>query len=118
MSRAKYERAGRRAETLASLYLQVKGYRILKRRFKSGSGEIDIIAVKNKTLVIAEVKQRASRAQAEESLSPYAMRRISNAADDFYAQTPRVQNLSVRFDAIFLIDRWRIYHLKDAWRDG
>ena len=118
MSRARHERAGRRAETLACLFLRLKGYYILRRRYKSGSGEIDIIARRRGMLAIVEVKQRTTLEAAEESLTPYAMRRISNAADDFIARTSSVQNLSVRFDAIFVIGMWRIHHLEDAWRDS
>lgn len=117
MSRARFERAGRRAETLACLFLRLKGYQILRQRYKSGSGEIDIIARHRGILAIIEVKQRATLDAAEDSLTPYAIRRISSAADDFVARTPPVQSLAVRFDAVFLIGAWRMTHLKDAWRD-
>lgn len=116
MTRARYERAGRQAESLACWYLRFKGYNILTQRYKSGSGEIDIIARKRGILAIIEVKQRANLTAAEDSLSPQTLRRISNAADDFVSRTPHVQNLAVRFDAIFVIGKFRITHHKDMWR--
>lgn len=118
MSRAKYEKAGRRAEDWAAWYLRIKGYSILGRRVKTLGGEIDIIAKKGGVLVFAEVKQRQTREGAEESLTPYLMRRVTTAADIYYARTPKVQNLAIRFDALFVIGKRRkIIHLKDAWRD-
>ncbi len=117
MSRRSYEKAGRRAETLAEIYLRLKGYRILERRYQCRSGEIDIIARKKDVLAIIEVKQRPTREHAEDSLTAYGMNRIGQAADIYVSQTPRAQSLAVRFDAIFVIGRWKIIHLQDAWRD-
>lgn len=62
MSKQTYEKAGRRAETLAVWYLRAKGYSIVERRYKTKTGEIDIIA-------IVEVKQRATQEAAEASLT-------------------------------------------------
>ena len=52
------ERAGRRAERWASLYLRAKGYQILAQRFKTRDGEIDIAAKRGRHMVFIEVKQR------------------------------------------------------------
>jgi putative endonuclease len=41
--RLRAERAGRRAEALAALFLQVQLYRIVERRLKTPVGEIDLI---------------------------------------------------------------------------
>jgi len=117
MSRQAYEKAGRRAETLAVWYLRVKGYYILSRRYKTKAGEIDIIAVRGKIVAIVEVKQRETREAAEASLTTLAEKRISTAAEVFLSRTPSVQNKDMRFDLIFIIGRWRIFHIPDAWRD-
>lgn len=117
MSRQLYERAGRRAENLAAWYLRTKGYTILERRYKTHSGEIDIIAKRRNILAIIEVKQRATREAAEASLSTQAEKRISATAGDFYSRTPAVQTMEMRFDLIFVVGRWRITHILDAWRD-
>lgn len=116
MSRKKFEKAGRRAELLAAIYLQLKGYRILERRFKTQGGEIDLIAKKGGVLVIVEVKQRLTREGAEDSLTSHLIRRVSDAAETYYARTSSVQSLAIRFDAVFVIGKWKMAHLKDAWR--
>lgn len=111
------EKAGRRSEWLAEIFLRLKGYQILERRYKTKQGEIDIIARKKNVLVIAEVKQRQTLELAEESITNYARRRITQAAETYYARTPKVQNLALRFDGIFMVGRWKITHVKDYWRD-
>ena len=85
MSRARYEKAGRRAEFLAVWYLRFKGYKILTQRFKCHRGEIDIIARKSGVLAIVEVKQRAELVAAEESLTYTLQHRVSQAADVYVA---------------------------------
>jgi putative endonuclease len=117
MNRRIYEKAGRRAETMSVLYLWMRGYKILVRRFKCQAGEIDIIAQKGADLVIIEVKQRATLAAAQDALTPQNLRRVSRAADIFVARNVKVQNLAIRFDAIFVIGAWKLRHLEDAWRD-
>jgi putative endonuclease len=58
--RSAAEQRGRRAEILALLFLSLKGYRILARRFRAAGGEIDIVARRGDLLIFAEVKARAT----------------------------------------------------------
>lgn len=46
------------AETVAKLWLQLKGYCILERRYRNYYGEIDLIARKGKCLIAIEIKLR------------------------------------------------------------
>ena len=68
----KYSRKekGKIAEEFASLVLELKGYKILKRNLFFKRGEIDIVAVKNKILYVFEVKFRKgdSFGKAEEAI--------------------------------------------------
>jgi len=56
MNRQRAEQQGRMAENVAALFLQLKGYQILARRWKSPLGEIDLIARQGRTLVCIESK--------------------------------------------------------------
>jgi len=47
-------------ENIATEYLKRKGYKIVERNFRKGYGEIDIICIKEKTLIFVEVKTRTS----------------------------------------------------------
>ncbi|MBC6402140.1 MAG: YraN family protein [Hyphomonadaceae bacterium] len=116
MNRQKHEKAGRRAEILASWFLRLRGYRILSRRIKTGVGEIDIAASKGNTLVVVEVKHRPDRQSAEDSLKTGTWRRIHDAAQIFQTRSPALRNMAVRYDAIFVTGRWGLIHRPDIWR--
>ncbi len=116
MNRQAREKAGRRAENLVAWYLRAKGYRILERRVKTRSGEIDLIARKGHALVIVEVKQRQSLETAEISIPPQAWKRIHAAAQIYLSKNPKLAALGLRFDAVFVIGRWKIDHRPDFWR--
>lgn len=49
---------GNMGENVAVDYLKKKKYKILEKNFTAGKGEIDIIALKDKTTVFIEVKTR------------------------------------------------------------
>ena len=52
---------GWKGERLACRFLMREGFDILARRYRSGSGEVDIIAFEEETLVFIEVKTRSSQ---------------------------------------------------------
>ncbi len=104
------EKAGRRAEFLAALFLRLKGYRILETRFKTKQGEIDLIAAKKDLLIFVEVKARRDLMTARESVSYQSQQRIKKASHLFIARRKVFQSMGVRFDAVFLIGRWKLVH--------
>ena len=111
------EAKGRFAEWLAARILQLKGYRILAHRFRSKSGEIDLICLKRNMVVLVEVKARASHESAKEAVTWRARRRIEAAGQDFLTRHPHLMALGLRFDIISVKGlSWR--HIKDAWRGG
>ena len=106
---ARYRR-GHLAEVLAACALMLKGYRILARRFKSRSGEIDLIALRGTKLVFVEVKRRPTLDDAHASITPRQSRRIRSAADQWLGQRPRFGDHERRFDAVFVIPgHWPIH---------
>jgi putative endonuclease len=114
--RRERERQGRRAENVAALWLQVKGYRILARRARTPGGEIDLIARRGKTLAFVEVKARARRDSAIEGLLPGARKRIEVAARVWGAGRRGADQLNWRFDVIAIVPGKLPHHLRDAWR--
>ncbi len=115
-TRKQAEIKGRRAETLAAWLLRLKGYKILEARHKTPHGEIDLIARKGETLAIIEVKHRPSLDQAKEALHRANLSRIEEAAYYYQAKRNKLENLSVRFDAVYVADGLQMQHIKDAWR--
>ena len=95
-------RVGISAESRAAAFLIAKGFRILARRWRSPLGEIDIVARRRHLLVFAEVKARASLAEAAESVDERQRRRIAAAAEIWLAANPDKAIFDVRFDAILV----------------
>ncbi len=109
-------RFGRWAETFCAWHLRFRGYRIEARRFRTGVGEIDIVARRGTILAMVEVKARAEMTAAAESLSRRQQRRIARAAQAYLQAHPETADLDLRFDAM-LVCPWRLpRHLTDAWR--
>lgn len=109
-----YHTQGHLAEALAAWILRLKGYRILKRRYKTPLGEIDIIAARRWTLVAVEVKYRASIDQAREAIVPKQRQRIEMALS-LYLRHLRWTPDNIRFDAILLIPYKWPRHIVGAW---
>jgi putative endonuclease len=110
-----FHKQGRLAELLAALLLQLKGYRIMKRRYKTPLGEIDLIAARGRTLVAVEVKYRTTLDQATEAITPKQRKRIERALS-LYLRNLRRQPDQIRFDAVLLSPYKWPRHLQNAWR--
>jgi putative endonuclease len=109
-------RRGLSAELLCVCHLRLRGYRILARRFRVKSGEIDLIARRGAVLAAVEVKARSDLATAGESLTPRQRRRIARALEHFLVQRPDLAGLALRFDVMLVSPRRWPRHLVDAWR--
>lgn len=109
------EARGRRAESLAALYLRLKGYKIVARRYKTPMGEIDIVARKGSTLAFVEVKARASFSQAAEAIDARQRRRMTRAVLTFLMQHPDAAGLDLRFDAMLVRPLRPPRHIVSAW---
>lgn len=111
-------RFGRTAETLAAWMLRLKGYRIIRRGWRTPAGEIDIVARRSNLLAIVEVKARADFTQAAEALGPTQRRRIERAADAFLAAHPEHSGCDIRFDMVLVMPLGLPRHLSGAWMVG
>ena len=115
-SRRRAERGGRRAEWLAAMFMRLKGYSIIATRFRSGAGEVDLVARRGRLLAFVEVKARRNLDTAVEAVTPYARRRVGAAAHAFLARNRHLADCAMRYDILAIAD-WRFRHLADAWRD-
>lgn len=114
MKRRRAERGGRRAEAIAALWLQLKGWRILARRARTPVGEVDLVARRGKTVAFVEVKARATAADAQLSLDDYRLRRVAAAAQALAPRYAR-HGEDLRIDAIFIVPRRLPRHLTNVW---
>jgi putative endonuclease len=110
--------SGRRAEVLAAAWLMLKGYRILGFRLKTPMGEIDLLALRGRTLAVVEVKQRADLASALDAVTAEQRARLRRAAAHLTANRAGLRNAMVRLDLIALAPGRRPRHLRDAWTEA
>jgi putative endonuclease len=111
---------GRTGEDLAHRYLRKAGFEILARRYRlsDGSGEVDIVARDETTLVFVEVKTRqTSDYGAPERAVGYEKEQHNVKAARSYALRAGADWNTVRFDiiAIVLTNPPSITHLRDAF---
>ncbi len=107
---------GINSERWVVFLLRLKGYEILKTRYRTPLGEIDIIAETKNALVFVEVKARASHEEALHALSVTQRARLVQAAESFLSTFPTSKE--VRFDLFLVKPRGFPVHLKNViWRD-
>jgi len=92
---------GNSGETLAAIYLQKNGYKIIARNYKCRYGEIDIIAKEKNTWCFIEVKAIAkSKSESPfDTIGKKKMEHIENTAAHYVAEN-KLGNERVRFDAV------------------
>ena len=93
---------GRGAERLALLWLLLKGYRPLARRYSAAGGEIDLVVRRGGTVAFVEVKARASMEAALASIDANKRRRFGRAARAWLSRHPSYAGLTYRADAVFI----------------
>ncbi|MCT4574795.1 MAG: YraN family protein [Alphaproteobacteria bacterium] len=103
------------AEFLASIFLVLRGYKILNKRYKTKVGEIDIVARKGNYIHFVEVKLRKNQALAKEAISYKNQVRVTNAAKIYLQKNQKYLNYNLSFDAISVNFPLRINFIKNAW---
>jgi putative endonuclease len=114
---AAHNEFGQEGEEKAANYLLREGYTIMDRNWKSGRKELDIVAVKDGTLVVVEVKTRRNDnyGNPEQAVTSAKIRNIV-LATEAYVRYHRL-DLPVRFDIITVLsDGDVINHIEDAFR--
>ncbi|ONG58840.1 YraN family protein [Pseudoroseomonas deserti] len=115
-SRAEAETRGRRAEARVAERLSSEGWQILQQRYRSGGGEIDLIAERDRLLIFIEVKQRATLAAAAGALTPRQQARLWAAAEIWLAAHPGHGAAGMRFDVIVVDGAGAMRRIRDVIR--
>ena len=103
-------------EMLVIFILFIKGYKILKHRFKTKYGEIDIILLKNETLIFLEVKYRKNIDALTDVLTNKQINRIYKASQYFirnFSRKKDFKNFSLRYDLFFIGGLLKMQHIKN-----
>jgi putative endonuclease len=108
-------RFGLRAETIALFWLVLRGYRVLGRNFSAPGGEIDLIAIRGRTICFIEVKARATLDEARTAITPQKRHRIIRAVRVWISRNRWSSGYTLRADAIFIAPRRWPRHLVGAF---
>lgn len=92
---------GERGEALAWNFLKKMGYAILEKNYRTRFGEIDVIAVKDDSLIFIEIKTRRNHhfglpAEAVDWRKRQKMIRVAES----YLQQKKMENREARFDIL------------------
>lgn len=109
---------GLHAEFWAGIYFRLKGYRVLKSRFKTQVGEIDLILKKGRVIVFTEVKLRKRQNDAAEAVHGKNRARVTRAAELYLQQHPEYTGCDARFDALVMTANGWPRHIQNAWAMG
>jgi putative endonuclease len=115
---AEHNKLGDLGEELAVAHLVKNGYDILERNYTYQKAEVDIIAQKEQTLVVVEVKTRSTAdfGNPQDFLKPKQIKRLVMAVDAYINENDL--DLEVRFDIIAIVIEGKtvdLEHLEDAF---
>lgn len=106
------------AEYYVIVILFFKGYKIIKRRFKTKMGEIDLIFVKGDYLVAVEVKARSdSSLRVEEVVRYRQFYRITNSLKIFLNKYEKYSKFNLRIDVVLVYKNFIMKHIKNVWNE-
>ena len=115
---AEHNELGKFGEELAVKFLQQNGYDILETNWIFQKAEIDIIAQKDSTLAVIEVKTRSSIAFGlpQDFVKPKKIQLLVKAVNEFIVSNDL--DVDVRFDIIAIYkedNTYKIEHFEDAF---
>ncbi len=117
------KKLGVRGEDAAVAYLERVGHEIIARNWRCQAGEIDIVTLDDRTIVLCEVKTRRSQAKGtpEEAITASKRKRYERLALA-YCQEVGAQAADIRFDVISILviaeDRALLRHHRAAFVAG
>jgi putative endonuclease len=94
--------AGRRGEDLARRHLESQGLELLERNYRCRAGEIDLVMLEGRTLVLVEVRSRtsATHGSAAATVGSRKQRRFTLAARHLMLTRPQYRRLAARIDVV------------------
>lgn len=111
--RVAYHR-GLAAEEQVAAAFEGRGARVLARRWRGGSGEIDLIVGESDCVVFVEIKSARTHQLAAERVGARQLRRIAGSAVEFLDTQPRGQLTPARFDVALVDQQGRIDVLENV----
>ena len=117
------DKLGKDGEKRTGSFLKTKGYKIIANNVQFSTGEIDLIAQVEKTIIFIEVKTRQSAEYCHpmEAVDKKKRQKIKQMAMQYYCNKKYASNgFAIRFDIVTLIwpkcEQPKIEHFIDAFR--
>jgi putative endonuclease len=111
-------RSGLWAETIAMIFLMLKGYWPLARRFGGKGGEIDLIMKRGSTLIFVEVKARRVLDDALSAITPRKQALMTRTLRLWQSRHSPAAHMTLRVDALMLAPwRWP-RHIENVFEVG
>lgn len=112
---------GKEGEKKAVIFLQNTGYEIIETNWQVRTGEIDIIALKNDTLVFVEVKSlpNGNTELLQHVLGKIKQKKIIETAKRFLDFNRKYSNSYIRFD-VLVVDMpglEPVHHIENAFSE-
>ncbi|MBP3349306.1 MAG: YraN family protein [Bacteroidaceae bacterium] len=115
---AQHNLLGKSGEEYAAEYLISRGYVVRDINWVSGKYELDIVAYRDATIIVVEVKTRSNVdfAYPEEAVTEKKIRNTVRATDAYMRMFEL--DMEVRFDVISIVGKeppFEIEHIEDAF---
>ncbi len=115
---ASHNELGQKGEQLAISFLRDKGFVILEKNYRFRKAEVDIIAQKEGTLVVVEVKTRSTDffGSPEAFVNQKKIQLLTEAIDHYIQE--KDLDVEVRFDIVAILRKgsaFEIKHFADAF---
>jgi len=118
-------RLGSAGEAFAGRWLEQKGYAVIARNWRTRTGEIDLVAVKEDTLIFFEVKTlpHTPFEDLDVIVGRRKRERICKTAKYFLLTHRKYNKMLIRFDVLVLpfdprtVENAEPIHLKNAFED-
>ena len=93
-------------ERRAAWWYRLRGYRVLATNVWVAGYELDVVALRGRTLVFCEVKSKSGPGWGDplEMVTPEKQRRLRRAAESWLGARPELARLAVGFDVIAVRD--------------
>ncbi|MEX0285842.1 MAG: YraN family protein [Paracoccaceae bacterium] len=107
--------AGVAAEGCIARNYQRRGFTVARERWRSASGEIDLIMQNGDALVFVEVKKSRTHAAAAARVSQRQMARLYDAGARYLSETGASMDTEIRFDVALVDSQGQVEILENAF---
>ncbi len=95
---------GTLSESIATMLLRLKGYKIISRNKRVNGVEVDIIALKGVCLHLVEVKYRSNQARTHFAIHPKQQQRLLRQAQQLSSKYQGIKQ--TQLDVVLFFPQW------------